>query len=62
MADAEQGHRFEFGRDRDEVDKAIDNIDWAKAANSSGDTLKANAHLHRAKELLTEYRDSRREE
>ena len=41
-----------------EVDKAIDNIEWARDSCLDGEILKANSHLHRAEELLQEYKES----
>jgi len=45
---------------RDEVDKAIKNIQWARDACLDGELLKSNSHLHRAEELLKQYRNSNR--
>ena len=56
---SETDDRFDFDRDRSKIDEAIDNIEWAKSAHSEGDVLKGNAHLHRAKELLEEYKNKK---
>jgi hypothetical protein len=43
---------------QDEIEKALDNIRWARDSSLDGEILKSNSHLHRAEELLKQHKES----